>query len=68
MGMISNQMIWNHDLKSLMWFCDLDLNHLSDEDLDFDLKSNFKWFWSWNHFVISVNHIKLNVKSSWQKS
>ena len=51
-------MIWNHDLKSFKWIFDLDLNHLYDEDLDLDLKSNLKRFWSWNHFVISVNHFK----------
>ena len=61
-------MIWNHDLKSFMWFIDLDLNHLYDEDLDFDLKSNFKQFWSWNHFVISVNHLKSPHANLWKKN
>jgi hypothetical protein len=39
------EMISNHGFKSLMWFCDFDFKSLYDEDLDFDLKSNFMWFW-----------------------
>ena len=62
MGMIWNQMIWNHDLKSVAWLCDLDLNHLSGEDLDFDLKSNLKWFWSWNHLFVSWNHFEMSFE------
>ena len=48
------------DGNDLYKFVILTSNHLSDEDLDFYLNSNFMWFWSWNHFLITWTHFSIS--------
>lgn len=55
LGSISNQMLGNHDVKSVFWFTILIWNHFVMCDFDFDLNSFFGHFWILSQLEITNN-------------